>query len=179
MQSTEHKAAKSYAHVAVAVIVNQNNEVLVALRPDHVHQGGLWEFPGGKVESNETVISALQRELTEEIGITLLNATQLIRIHHDYDDKSVLLDVWCVNEFSGEAFGKEGQKTSWVSKEDFHLYKFPEANFPIIKALDLPDKYMITGEFNDEEDLLARVRKGLNKVIQLIQFRSPDLEEHV
>lgn len=164
-------------HVAVAVIKDSHGQLFISKRSVESHQGGLWEFPGGKVEDNETVLEALKRELIEEIGITLVQANPLIQIHHDYDDKSVLLDVWCVNKFEGEAFGKEGQKTCWIKQEELPSYDFPAANLPIIKALKLPDKYMITGEFSDEKELLTRIQSGLNKGIKLIQFRAYNLSD--
>lgn len=162
-------------HVAVAVVKNQREEFLIAKRAKESHQGNLWEFPGGKVEQGETVLKALKRELFEETGITLNEATPLIRVHHNYGDKSVLLDVWSVNDFKGKAYGKEEQKICWVNKEKFSSYDFPAANYSIIKALQLPDKYMITGEFDDENELLARIQSGLNKGIKLIQFRAHHL----
>ncbi|MCW8900653.1 MAG: Nudix family hydrolase [Gammaproteobacteria bacterium] len=166
-------------HVAVAVIKNQHGQIFIAKRPKDSHQGGLWEFPGGKVENNETVLAALKRELVEEVGISLVHASSLIRIHHDYTDKSVLLDVWCVDNFAGKAFGKEGQKTCWVNVDDLAAYDFPDANLPIIKALNLPDRYMITGKFDSEAELLSRIQSGLEQGIKLIQFRAPGLDEDV
>ena len=147
-------SSNNVVHVAVAVIKNEHGQYFIAKRHKNSHQGNLWEFPGGKVENNETVIDALERELFEEIGITLLQASPLIQIHHDYEDKSVLLDVWVVDMFDGKAFGKEGQKTCWVNQDDFSLYDFPAANLPILKAIELPDRYMITGIFKDEKELL-------------------------
>ena len=141
------------------------------------HQGGLWEFPGGKIENNESVLDALKRELFEEIGIALTHASPLIRIQHDYDDKTVLLDVWQVDDFTGEPFGKEGQATCWIRQDELPMYDFPAANIPILMAIQLPDKYMITGKFTDEEDLLNRIQSGLEKGIKLIQFRAYDLSE--
>ena len=164
-------------HVAVAVIQNSHGQYFIAKRPLESHQGGLWEFPGGKVENNETIVEALKRELFEEIGITLVHASPLIQIHHNYSDKSVLLDVWCIDEFTGKAFGKEGQETCWINKSELSLYDFPAANLPIIKAIQLPDKYMITGEFEDEKELLTRVQSGLKNGIKLIQFRAHYLSE--
>ena len=166
-------------HVAVAVIKNRRGQYLIAKRSENSHQGGLWEFPGGKVESDETVLDALKRELDEELGITLIQASPLIRIPHDYGDKSVLLDVWHVDEFSGNAFGKEGQETCWINADTFSLYDFPVANIPIITAIQLPDKYMITGEFKTEDELLLRIQSGLNKNIKLIQFRANNLPEEL
>jgi len=124
-------------HVAVAVIVHQNdsNKILIAKRPDHVYKGGLWEFPGGKVEQGEHVFEALARELEEELAIFVLQAEPLIKIQHDYPEKSVLLDVWKVTEFSGNAKGNEGQAIDWVSVDQLNEYSFPEANNVIIDEL--------------------------------------------
>jgi 8-oxo-dGTP diphosphatase len=122
-------------HVAVGVIRNQQQQILLALRPDDVHQGGLWEFPGGKVEPAETIQQALARELEEELGITPTQVQPLIEIHHDYPDKSVFLDVWWVDAFSGEPEGREGQPVRWVPIDELPAYDFPEANQPIVAAI--------------------------------------------
>lgn len=168
---------KNIVHVAVAVIKNSDGQYFIAKRAKNSHQGGLWEFPGGKVENNETVIEALKRELFEEVGIYLLKASALIQIHHDYADKSVFLDVFNVDEFTGEPFGKEGQEICWVEKNELSTYEFPSANRPIIDAIQLPDKYMITGKFSDEGDLLNRISISIKNGIQLVQFRAPQLDE--
>ena len=172
-------SSNNVVHVAVAVIKNEHGQYFIAKRHEDSHQGNLWEFPGGKVENNETVINALKRELFEEIGITLVQASPLIQIHHDYEDKSVLLDVWLVDMFDGQAFGKEGQKTCWVKKDDLSLYEFPAANLPILKAIELPDRYMITGKFKDEKELLTRIQSSLERNIKLIQFRTQGLTEEM
>ena len=122
-------------HVAVAVIVNTNKEVLLALRQSHQHQGNLWEFPGGKVESGELVYDALVREIDEEIGLTIDSAQELVKINHDYGDKAVLLDVWLVNEFSGQAQGREGQELRWCAVSNLIEDDFPAANVAIIHAI--------------------------------------------
>ncbi|MDG9670707.1 8-oxo-dGTP diphosphatase MutT [Hahella sp. CR1] len=126
-------------HVAVAVVLDQHNRVLVARRPDHLHQGGLLEFPGGKVEPGETVLAALQRELFEEVGVQVDvsedAANPLIQIEHHYPDKHVLLDVWRVSRFSGEAQGREGQYVAWLDLNELDPEAFPAANREIIAAL--------------------------------------------
>ena len=122
-------------HVAVAVIVNIQQEVLLALRQSHQHQGGLWEFPGGKVESGEAVYDALVRETQEELGITITQATPLLQIHHDYADKSVLLDVWQVSDYNGLPTGQEGQRLCWHPISKLNPDDFPAANVAIIKAI--------------------------------------------
>lgn len=122
-------------HVAVAVITNSDGDILIAKRPDDVHQGGLWEFPGGKVEIDESLEAALKRELYEELGIELQSCQPLLEIHHDYPDKQVFLDVWSVTSFSGQAYGREQQPIRWVALEALKEYDFPEANQPILQAL--------------------------------------------
>src|SRR5690606_21783037 len=89
-------------HVIAAVIRDDQGCILIARRPDHVHQGGLWEFPGGKLEDGEQRFDGLVRELREELGITVTQARPLLDIRHDYTDKSVRLDVWLVTGFDGE-----------------------------------------------------------------------------
>ena len=166
-------------HVVAAAVFNDKGEVLIAKRAEHLHQGGLWEFPGGKLENGEATRDALTRELHEEVGIEVLDARPLIRIHHDYADKSVLLDVWRVNQFSGEAHGKEGQPVAWVSMDALDDYAFPEANLPIITALQLPSHYLITPDpGNDERAFLAGLHRSLQSGIRLMQLRAKGMNEH-
>ena len=121
-------------NIAVGVIA-RGDEIFITLRPDNVHQGGKWEFPGGKVEASETVLQALKRELAEEVGISVDHSEPVIVITHDYGDKQVKLDVHRVCDFTGEPHGKEGQASRWVNINALNPEDFPEANVPIIKAL--------------------------------------------
>ena len=132
---------KNNIHVAVAIIINSQREVLIALRQAHQHLGGLWEFPGGKVETGETCSEALKREVKEELGLVIVNAVALVEVSHDYNDKPVLLDVWHVTEYTGEAYGAEGQTLRWCAIEDLEDVDFPIANKTIISAIKaLPSK---------------------------------------
>ena len=117
-------------HVAAAAVFDDRQRVLICRRPPHAHQGGLWEFPGGKLEPGETIESALRRELREEVGINVISTRPLIRVHHDYPDRNVLLDVWRVERFSGRAAGHEGQPVRWVLPGELSRYRFPAANPP-------------------------------------------------
>ena len=164
-------------HVAAAVIRSPDGQVLIAKRPSDKHQGGLWEFPGGKVEAGESVEAALDRELHEELGIRVTQARPLIQIRHDYPDKQVLLDVWQVTEFQGEAYGAEGQPLMWVTADTLGEYAFPAANVPIITAAQLPDRYLITPECLDPAELLRGIEQALACGIRLIQLRTPGLPE--
>ncbi|HHH43676.1 MAG TPA: Nudix family hydrolase [Gammaproteobacteria bacterium] len=163
-------------HVAVAAIVNDRGQVLVSRRPDQVHQGGLWEFPGGKLEPGESVEGALQREILEELGISIRQQQPLIRIPHRYPDRSVLLDVWRVTSFDGEPHGKEGQPVKWTAVDQLVDASFPAANRPIIRALQLPDRYLITPEPSPPvDDFLARLQARVEKDIRLVQLRAKHL----
>jgi 8-oxo-dGTP diphosphatase len=121
-------------HVAVGVVL-RGTQVFISLRADNAHQGGKWEFPGGKVEANETVLDALRRELQEEIGILVQSSEPLLVIEHDYGDKLVKLDVHSVSAFNGEPEGKENQQTRWVEVSALEASEFPAANVAIIDAL--------------------------------------------
>lgn len=162
-------------HVAAAVIRSSDGLVLIAKRPLDKHQGGLWEFPGGKVEVGETVEAALAREVQEELNITVTKARPLIQVRHDYPDKQVLLDVWEVLAFSGEPHGAEGQPLAWVESADLPNYPFPAANRPIITAARLPDQYLITPDDLSAQQLLDGMERALAAGIRLIQLRAPSL----
>ncbi|RUR12804.1 8-oxo-dGTP diphosphatase MutT [Legionella sp. km772] len=120
--------------VAVAIITDNEQRVLVAQRPLHVPQGGLWEFPGGKLEANESAEQALVREIKEEIGLEVKKCQLLGEINHQYPGKLVQLIVFHVSEFSGTASCLEGQlDLKWISKELLNPNDFPEANSAIFK----------------------------------------------
>ncbi len=125
----------SAMHVAAGVILDAEGRVLLALRPKHKHKGGLWEFPGGKVETGESVRDALHRELQEELALTVIDASPFLIIEHDYGDKQVTLDVWLVTRHSGQPQGSEGQELAWVAIRELQDYRFPEANAGIVTAL--------------------------------------------
>lgn len=164
-------------HVAAGVITDAAGRVLIARRHDHLHQGGLWEFPGGKLEENEKVEQALKRELHEEVGINVEELHPLIRIHHSYPDKNVLLDVWKVTRFTGDAHGKEDQPVKWVLPGELVHYDFPKANKPVIKAAQLPDKYLITRDYVSLDETYQHIKSKLRQGIRLVQFRATHLSD--
>ncbi|MGY4530994.1 8-oxo-dGTP diphosphatase [Pseudomonas sp. TE3786] len=162
-------------HVAAAVIRGTDGRILLARRPDDKHQGGLWEFPGGKVEEGESVRAALGRELAEELGIQVTAARPLIQVRHDYPDKHVLLDVWEVSAFTGEPHGAEGQPLAWVSNRELNDYEFPAANRPIVAAARLPEHYLITPDNLEPKQLLLGLKAALEGGIRLVQLRAPNM----
>ena len=164
-------------HVAVGV-VRRADEVLIARRADERHQGGLLEFPGGKVERGEAVRRALVRELAEEVAIDADPAQMrpLIQIRHDYPDKEVLLDVWQVPAFTGIPKGLEGQPVRWMTISALRDSDFPAGNRAIIRALQLPREWLITGPCSDDYSLASRLSRTLPRAASSgLLLRQPSL----
>ena len=122
-------------HVAVGVII-RDQQIFLTKRLANAHQGGKWEFPGGKLEADESVGEALHRELQEEIAIDVLSCNPLLQIKHDYGDKQVLLDVFIITNFLGEPTAQEGQEQIWFPFSQLSSLDFPQANKAIVKKLE-------------------------------------------
>ncbi|MDQ3732216.1 MAG: Nudix family hydrolase [Pseudomonadota bacterium] len=160
--------------VVAAAVVNDAGEVLIARRPKHVHQGDKWEFPGGKIEPGESAVTALRRELLEELGIKAQVFEPLIQVRYRYPEKAVDLNVWKVTRYKGECRGCEGQPFAWVAPSKLPQFDFPAANRPILKALALPDRYLITpAPAGDDVAFLNRLERALQRGISLVQLRAP------
>ncbi len=157
--------------VAVAIIKNASGEILLSYRHEHLHQGNLWEFPGGKFEAGENAEQALIRELREELNLIIEQASPTLVVEHQYPEKLVRLHVWTVTQFSGELVSCQGQEIRWVRPEALTDYSFPAANRTIITAARLPARYAILAghtPFDTESQLLAMLDSG----IRLIQLRT-------
>ena len=131
-------------HVAVGVIISANEQqqtqYFLTKRLDNAHQGGKWEFPGGKVEKGESVAQALVRELKEEVDIDVLTCQPLILINHTYaeendEDKKVCLEVFLVDNYTGKPTAQEGQEQGWFFLDELTTLDFPKANAAIISKL--------------------------------------------
>ncbi len=173
--AVEAKPALAPVHVMVAVIHNHRDEVLVALRKRQSHQGGLWEFPGGKLEPGEPPLQALHREIHEETGLRLLASHPLCRVEHRYADKHVLLDVHLVSRHAGEPAGREGQRVEWRARRELSRADFPAANARIVELLRLPQTITITPAAESESDFLELMRKLIASGRELVQVRQPNL----
>lgn len=164
-------------HIVAAAIVRDDRVLLTRRHPD-AHQGGLWEFPGGKVDPGESIETALARELNEELGISVKTFSPLISVPYDYEDKSILLDVQRVERFSGEPHGREGQPYEWVAIEELGRRELPAANLPVISAIQLPQHYLITPDpAREARQFLARLEMSLQAGIRLVQLRAKSLPE--
>ncbi|MEA3640189.1 MAG: Nudix family hydrolase [Lamprobacter sp.] len=164
-------------HVAAGVISDAQGRVLIAKRPIGTHQGGLWEFPGGKLEPGEPAEQGLARELDEELGIQVRASRPLIRLRHDYGDRLVLLDIHRVLSYQGHPQGREGQALDWLLPADMQPEYFPAADRPVISALRLPSRYLITGPDPRQPDaFLARLSDVLDRSqLRILQLRAPGL----
>jgi 8-oxo-dGTP diphosphatase len=120
--------------VAVGVIKNASGEFLVAKRPPGKPLAGLWEFPGGKINLDETVLQALIRELHEELGIHVTTAKPHLELSYQYEQQTIKLHVWQVESYTGQAQGMEGQDLRWVTLTELQKLPAPSANTLIVES---------------------------------------------
>jgi len=125
-------------HVVAGAIADAEGRVLIAQRPRGRHMAGRWEFPGGKLAVGEDPYAGLQRELAEELGITVRDAKPLIRLRHTYPERRVLLDVWQVTAYDGEPNALEAQALAWARPDELPRHDLLEADRAIVTALRLP-----------------------------------------
>jgi 8-oxo-dGTP diphosphatase len=128
----------SEIHVVAGVITDAEGRVLIAQRPRGRHMAGRWEFPGGKLGAGEDPYAGLQRELTEELGVTVREARPFTRLQHEYPDRRVLLDVWEVTSYDGEPKALDAQALAWARPDELPKHDLLEADRPIVTALRLP-----------------------------------------
>ena len=127
-------------NVVAGIIYNgDRTKVLLSKRKPEQHQGGLWEFPGGKVEASEDQQSALARELKEELNIQPGSASFYTDVRHDYADKRVHLWFWEVCNIQGEPKGCEQQEWQWWEIRRLHELEFPTANRCVVDKILLGD----------------------------------------
>jgi len=120
--------------VAVAVVTREGR-VLVARRGDGSHLEGLWEFPGGKIEPDESPEAAAARELAEETGLGAGALEPLTVFLHSYPERTVRLHVFLARASEGEVVSGTGQAWEWVARDDLAALPMPEANRAILRAL--------------------------------------------
>jgi 8-oxo-dGTP diphosphatase len=121
--------------IGVAVIWNDQDQILIDRRRPEGAMGGLWEFPGGKIEPGETITECIQREIYEELGIVIEVGEHLITIDHTYRDLRVTLTVHQCHHLKGVPQPLECDEIRWVSLEELEQFTFPKANIQIIAAL--------------------------------------------
>ena len=121
-------------HVVAAVIRGADNRVLIAKRPAHLHMGGLWEFPGGKVHTGGRHEEALRRELFEELDIVGRVGALVHTVTHAYPEKTVELFFYGC-DFEGTPKPMMGQEMRWVPRAELRALPFPDADRALIDLL--------------------------------------------
>lgn len=129
------KSQQKQLNVAVGILIDEHRKLLLTKRQTHQPYADFWEFPGGKIEANETPVAGLARELSEELGVILQEATPLVSVQHVYPEYAVRLNVFWVKRYQGEIHGKEGQAITWCMRQQLHQFKLLPANEIILQAL--------------------------------------------
>jgi 8-oxo-dGTP diphosphatase len=171
--------------VVAGVLFDADGRVLLAQRPEGKHLAGLWEFPGGKREPGESSLAALRRELEEELGIAIDDATPLLGVPWRHDDTQLLLEALRVGGWQGEVRPREGQALRWIKPAVVDPRTLAPADRPILTALRLPAQYLITPEGSRDPErpmrresdcaplLLPLLRDALARGEKLLQLRLP------
>lgn len=132
---TETRAPLPHKHIGVAVVWNEQGQILIDRRPQQGLLGGLWEFPGGKIEPDETVEECIRRELQEELAIEVQVGDRLITIEHTYTHFKVTLNVFHGLHVAGDPQTIECDEVRWVEVNELEQFPFPKANIQIIDVL--------------------------------------------
>lgn len=158
-------------HVVAGVLRDTQGRLLLARRPAGKEWAGYWEFPGGKVDPAESAAQALARELREELGIRAQIGRGLISV--PFGD--IVLDVHEIPSWRGRVQALEGQSLAWVSPADIDVQLLPPADRPVVNALRLPDRYLITPvpASSDDPQFMAALENALRAGVRLVQLRLP------
>jgi len=124
-----------HLQVAVGIIRNTERQIFLAQRAASSYMANKWEFPGGKIEQDESAEQALKRELMEETGVEVTSASAIGQADHSYEDLRVTLHFFLVEGWNGEPYGREGQPQRWVEQQDLVADEFPPANHELISRL--------------------------------------------
>ena len=122
-------------HVAAGILRDTRGRILISERMGDSPFAGLWEFPGGKIDSGESPSDALRRELAEELGICIEDYRHLMSVKHQYDDRIVLLDFYLVSGWQGKPAGREGQGLRWQRLDAMDAEQLLPADAPVLETL--------------------------------------------
>lgn len=164
--------------VAAAVLVRPDGHFLLTSRPEGKPYAGYWEFPGGKIEKDESVLQALERELQEELGIQIEQASPWITQVYAYQHATVRLHFYRVFSWHGDPTGCEGQQLSWQVPDNITVSPLLPANQPIIRSLFLPAIYAITqaSELGDSI-MLQKIELAAQQGLKLLQVREKSMNK--
>jgi 8-oxo-dGTP diphosphatase len=171
-----NKHLSPLVEVSVAIIHRGDGYVLLASRPSGKGWAGWWEFPGGKIESGENALSALSRELDEELGLHVETAYPWIVREYAYPERRVRLHFFHVRRWTNSPIAKEGQQLSWQNPAQLTVSPLLPANSPVMQALTLPTLYGISNIAElGETKFLNQLERALQKGLRLIQIREKTL----
>jgi 8-oxo-dGTP diphosphatase len=125
----------NHFHVAAGILRDAAGRILITERLCDGPFNGLWEFPGGKIDDEESPLEALRRELAEELGIEVAASRPYLNLHHEYPDRTVDLEFFLVTEWNGEPAGLESQGLRWVIPADLDPAELLPADAPVIDKL--------------------------------------------
>ena len=129
------KAPVPHHHVAVGLLRDADGRLLIQRRPDEGLLGGLWEFPGGKLEPGESPEAACAREFAEELGVEVSVGPLVARVEHAYTHFRVTLYAYACHLAAGTPVPRQGQPIRWVGPDQLADYAFPRANRRILEAI--------------------------------------------
>ena len=162
--------------VSVAILINAEGQVLLSQRPPLKSWEGWWEFPGGKIEKDETSVDALYREIYEEIGVKITKYEKWVTRKYFFEGKKVTLNFFKVNEWDGEVTSKEKQKLVWTYLQKTNISPILPANRFVAKAFNLPKYYAITNLSEISKDLFFnQLQKKISDGLSLIQVREKNM----
>lgn len=126
---------KPHHEIGVGIIEDETGNILIALRPDNVMLGGLWEFPGGKQHKNEKIEETVIRELKEELGVDIAVGRKITEFKHVYSHFSIKMHAFMCRITSGKPYPKASCEIRWVKIEELNNYPFPKANKILVEKL--------------------------------------------
>jgi len=136
-----------------AGILWRDGRVLITKRPAGKHLAGLWEFPGGKQEGDETLETCLEREMKEELGIEVRADKHLYTVHHEYEDRTISLYLFLCTHQEGDPKPLDFQEIKWVSPESLPRYRFPPPDLRIVDAMQNWSPHDDKGSCDKDEKL--------------------------
>ena len=132
---TAQGAEPPQVQVVAGLLADVHGRVLVGQRRSGSHMEGYWEFPGGKRRPGEQPADTLERELREELGISVLRAQFMAELTHRYPERLVHLELWRVDRYEGKPDAAEGQSLAWVAPEQLMALPFLPADQPLVEVL--------------------------------------------
>ena len=165
-----------FVEVVAAVMIRPDGRFLLTSRPAGKPYAGYWEFPGGKIETGESALQAITRELQEELGIQVEQAHPWITRVFTYTHATVRLHFYRVVEWYGQPFGRENQALSWQTVDNVSVTPLLPANLPVIRGLALPPVYAITNASElGEEAMLCKLEHAFQQGLKLLQIREKSM----